>query len=184
MTPIDEAWKLAREGSHGGFTSWVSFCEPQLRRSLRSFARAVDVEAIVNEGLTRMWVLAPTLRLSGEDASLKFALRLVRNLAISEARRNGRTVPIDDLGNHPEEVVAPDPPSDPGLRRVLQRCLERLPGTARKALEARRTGRPDRESAEKLTMRINTFLQNVTRGRRALAECLERNGVRVQEYLR
>ena len=36
---------------------------------------------------------------------------------------------------------------------------------------------PDRSLAERVGMKLNTFLQNVTRARRLLADCLRRRGV-------
>lgn len=54
------------------------------------------------------------------------------------------------------------------------------PGQAGGALAARlQSGGsvPDERLAERLGMRTNTFLQNVTRARRLLAECLRRRGV-------
>ncbi len=38
---------------------------------------------------------------------------------------------------------------------------------------------PDRSLAEALGMRLNTFLQNVARARRLLADCLREAGVAV-----
>ena len=57
-------------------------------------------------------------------------------------------------------------------------------GRPRKAMEARLQGAtPDRDLAEELGMKLNTFLQNIVRARKALAGCLEESGVRLAEYL-
>lgn len=183
MTPIDHAFLRTRHGDPEGFTDWVRAVELPLRGSLRRFARHVDVESITQEGLLRMWRLAPTIELEGKDASLRYALRLVRNLALREIERNRIYVPEDPEGNDPE--VLPDPPPDPGLRRILIDCFGRLPRRPREALLARiRRGgvEPDRELAERLGMRLNTFLQNIVRARRSLARCLESHGVSSREY--
>ena len=87
MSEIDALFRRTRAGEHDAFTAWVRLCEMPLRNSLRRFARAVDVEAVLQEGLLRMWRLAPTLELEGKDASLRMAHTIVRRLAISEARR-------------------------------------------------------------------------------------------------
>ena len=121
MSEIDEAYERTQEGDHAAFTSWVRHCETPLRKSLRSFAAVVDVEAVLQEGLARMWTLAPRLKLKGENASLRYALRLVRNVALSEARRLGRATPVEleELEQRPEGAVDPDPPTDPGLRQAM-----------------------------------------------------------------
>lgn len=197
MTLVDAAWSEVRRGSHDGFRAWLPFVEPALWRALRPFARAVDVEAIVQEALMRMWVIAPAQPLEGENASLRFALRLARNLAIDEARRRGREVPIepepagaDASGDDPPErlpPVEPAPLSDPRLRRAILACLEKLPRQPRAALSARLGAAgalADRVLAERVSMTRNTFLQNVTRARRLVAECLAASGIQVQELLR
>ena len=187
MSAVDVAFWRARSGDHEGFADWVRLVELPLRTSLRRLARRVDVEAIVQEGLLRMWLLAPTLALDGEDASLRYALRLVQNLALREAERLRRFDPLDpaQLEHSPELVVAPDPPPDPSLRRAILDCISRLPQKPREALQARLAGRgvePDRALAERLRMSLNTFLQNIVRARRHLARCLESRGIAQGEY--
>ncbi len=182
MGETDLAFRRARSRDHEGFTDWVRRVEVPLRASLRRFARRVDVEAVLQEGLLRMWVLAPTLVLEGDDASLRYALRLVRNLALREAERLGRFDPLDPAGteNSTEATVDPEPPSDPALRQAILDCIARLPQKPREALLARLRGQglaPDRALAERLRMSLNTFLQNVVRARRHLARCLESRGI-------
>ena len=66
------------------------------------------------------------------------------------------------------------------LREVLAKCHERLPEKPRQALAVRLAsegGRSDDELASLVGMRLNTFLQNFTRARRMLAECLKKHGV-------
>jgi DNA-directed RNA polymerase specialized sigma24 family protein len=66
---------------------------------------------------------------------------------------------------------------------LIERCRERLPPQPRRALDARLLGAggvPDRTLAERLGVRLNTFLQNVTRARRLLAECLRSHGVKLE----
>jgi DNA-directed RNA polymerase specialized sigma24 family protein len=183
MTPIDHAFARTRHGDPNGFTDWVRAVELSLRGSLRRFARHVDVESILQEGLLRMWRLAPTIDLEGKDASLRYALRLIRNLALREIERNRIYVPEDPAGNDPE--VQPEPPLDPGLLRILKDCFARLPRKPREALLARierGDAEPDRALAEGIGMRLNTFLQNIVRARRHLARCLESHGVSSREY--
>ncbi|MFQ5768727.1 MAG: RNA polymerase sigma factor [Acidobacteriota bacterium] len=175
---MDEAFERFRRGDQEAFAAWVRLVEIPLRQSLRSFAQAVDVEAILQEGLIRMWRLAPRLEIRGENCSLRFATRMVRNLAISETRRMGRFTPLDliDLERLPQAAVQPGSPPDPSLRRIILECLKQLPRRPAQALRARLKdagARPDRELAEMLDMRLNTFLQNIVRGRKLMAQCLE-----------
>jgi RNA polymerase sigma-70 factor (ECF subfamily) len=77
-------------------------------------------------------------------------------------------------------------PADPFLRRAIQICLGLLPARPREAIQARLEaagGESDHEIAERLGLKLNTLLQNVTRARRALAGCLERRGVNLREEL-
>ena len=129
-----------------------------------------------------MWKLAPTIRIEGENGSLRFAMRLVRNLALTEARRLKRVTPVDlsRLESLPDFRVDPEPASDPGLRRLIEKCLERLPPRPREALLARLRGQgrsSDRDLAVEVRMQPNTFLVNIVRARRLLADCLRQHGV-------
>lgn len=183
MSEIDHAFRRAQLGDREAFADWVRRVEMPLRKSLRSFARSVDVEAIVQEGLLRMWVLARELTLAGESASLRYALRLVRNLAINEARRMGTLAPGDPP---PEPAVQPAPVPDAGLRRVILRCLERLPTMPGRAIRERLLNHDclaDRDLARRVGMQLNTFLQNIGRARKHLRECLESHGLSLHEYL-
>src|SRR5437667_3742365 len=115
LSATDEAFRRAQRGNHDGFSEWVRRVEIPLRASLRRFARRIDAEAVVQEALLRMWILAPRLRLEGEEASFRYVLRIARNLALNEAGRLDRFDPLDpaELENSPEGAVHPDPPPDP-----------------------------------------------------------------------
>ena len=71
---------------------------------------------------------------------------------------------------------------DPLLRKAIEECRKALPGKPAAALLARiesAGAEPDALLAERLQMKLNTFLQNVTRARKLLAECLGRRGVQL-----
>jgi len=111
----------------------------------------------------------------------------VRNLALREAERSSRFEPLDpgESGENPGPSVEPEPPPDPGLRRAIRDCLDRLSRKPAAALAARLRGEgaePDRVLAERVGMTLNTFLQNIVRARRLLAECLESKGISTREY--
>jgi RNA polymerase sigma-70 factor (ECF subfamily) len=183
LTAIDQAFELVRARSPVGFAEWMRLVELPLRASLRGFARFVDAEAVVQEALLRMWVLAQHAELEGENASLRYVLRVARNLALREAARQERFEPI---GDEPEPALV-DPTPDPALGRAIRECLKRLPTKPSQALHARLStqGRsPDRDLAAQLGMRLNTFLQNVSRAREALRKCLESRGVDLREAAR
>lgn len=189
MTSLDDDFRRTQLGDGEAFARWVRRVEPQLRAVLRRFARAVDVEAVLQEGLLRMWLLAPTLDLTGKHASLPYASTIVRNLAVHEAKRSGALVPLEPVSDGPprEIPVAPAPVPDPGLREAVLACLRRLRGKPAKALVARLESQgklPDRDLAARVGMTLNTFLQNVVRARRQIADCLKSHGVPTEEYVR
>ena len=184
MSEVDRLFAAARDGDLPSFEEWMGSVELPIRLSLRRFARAVDAESIVQETFLRMWVLANDKErtLEGGNASLRFALGVARNLARSEARRTGRELllPPEDL---PEVEVPPDPPSDPGLRKAILDCIEKIARKPLAALRARLNWgalRPDREIAAIAGMTTNTFLQNITRARKQVAGCLERQGIELE----
>lgn len=187
MTAIDRAFALASTGDEEAFAHWLSLVEIPLRRRLAPFARAVDEEGVLQETLHRVWIFALDRghTLTGENASLRWALCVALNVARNEARRFGREdiLPPELL---PDSVVHPEPPTDPALARIIRRCLEALPRRPREALQARlERGHllDDRALAQALGLKRNTFLQNVVRGRRQLSACLEENGAPLNEVL-
>jgi RNA polymerase sigma-70 factor (ECF subfamily) len=164
-------------GDTQAFGTWVSCCEDPLRRALRRFATQVDVEAVLQESLLRVWQVAPRVAADGKgNTLLRMAHRIARNLAIDASRRNKRMVVSEAP---PETPLTPSMP-DPMLRSVIAQCRAKLPPQPAQALTLRLTssgGRPDRELAQELSMKLNTFLKNVGRARTLLAACLEKNGV-------
>ncbi|MBK7861589.1 MAG: hypothetical protein IPJ65_23830 [Archangiaceae bacterium] len=164
-------------GDSRAFGQWVAGCEQSLRASLRKFASSVDTEAVLQEALLRVWQVAPRFQLDGRpDALLRFAQVAARNVALSEMRRLGSKPPAEEL---PEVAVAFASP-DPLLRAAVVECKDKLPGKPRLALEQRLEsagGDDDHVLAERVNMKLNTFLQNFTRARKLLAECLKQRGV-------
>ncbi|TMQ73797.1 MAG: hypothetical protein E6K81_02880 [Candidatus Eisenbacteria bacterium] len=180
-TEVDGLFARVRGHDTEAFRDWMGSVERPIRASLGRFARAVDVESIVQETLLRMWLLATQggRDLAGPDASLRFAIGLARNLARNEARRMGRVsfLPPQDL---PEVTADPAPSSDPRLAAAIRDCMGRLSARLREVLAARIARgavEPDREIAERLRLKLNTFLQNVVRARQQLRKCLEGKGV-------
>jgi RNA polymerase sigma-70 factor (ECF subfamily) len=170
-------------GDPDAFASWVAGAEPRIRGSLASFAARVDTEAVVQECLLRIWQVAPRFEPDGRpDGLVRLAVRIARNLAITELRRR-RVEPADlaTLERAAEQLQVPAYEPDPFLREVIRECREKLPDKPRRALASRLAGdgRPDRALAADLGMKLNTFLQNIRRARLGLAECLRRHGVRV-----
>jgi DNA-directed RNA polymerase specialized sigma24 family protein len=176
-------------GDADAFARWMAGSEARVRDTLRSFAAVVDVEAILQEALLRVWQVAPRFVPDGRaNGLLRLAIRIGRNLAVSELRRTrAEPVDADDLeaalaaAEHP--VAAPDPM----LRDAIGDCRDKLPAKPRQALDARLAsagGQDDAELAVALGMRLNTFLQNFTRARQLLADCLGRRGIIIDEELR
>jgi DNA-directed RNA polymerase specialized sigma24 family protein len=170
-------------GDPGAFARWMARAERPLRESLRSFAARVDVEAIVQETLLRAWQVAPRVHAEGQPGKpnplLRVSLRIARNLAIDAVRR-ARTVAVGDDAIDQAQAFATLHEVDPMLREAIALCREKLPAQPARALDARMDAAgadPDALLAERLGMKLNTFLQNFTRARRLLAECLRARGV-------
>ena len=187
MTFVDGAFEEARAPEAWaveGFARWMSLVERPLRASLRRFARAVDVESVLQETFLRMWIAAQDRPRSfeGVNASLRFALRVARLVALEEVRRGraGHLMSIDDLDPDAEPSVDPEPVPDAGLLSAIRDCVAGLAGKPREAMLARLARGhelPDRDIAATIGMAVNTFLQNIVRARRAVAACLEGKGL-------
>ena len=161
-------------GDASAFAEWLARVEAPVRLSLGSFARSVDVESVLQEALLRVWQVAPRfVPDGGPNGLLRLAVRIARNLAVSEVRRT-RGTPVEVI----EIAVEPVEP-DPLLRRAIVDCRDRLPQKPRQALDARLAGGDDEELAAALAMKLNTFLQNFTRARQLLADCLGKKGIAV-----
>ena len=173
-------------GDATAFARWLAGAEPRLRDSLRSLATRIDVESVIQEALLRVWQVAPRFVPDGQpDGLLRLAVRIARNLAVDTLRRN-RLEPLEAgaLERLAAEVAlvapAPDRWRDPLLRRAIEECRRRLPERPATALKARLESEgmePDERLAERLRMRRNTFLQNIVRARKFLADCLRRRGI-------
>jgi RNA polymerase sigma-70 factor (ECF subfamily) len=182
----DETLAAIGAGDAAAFGRWLAGAEDRLRGSLRSFAERVDVEAVLQETLVRVWQLAPRVVPDGRPHPLlRLAIRIGRNLAVSDLRRR-RLEPVeaDTLERLAAEAdaypPAPDRWRDPLLRRAIEECRQRLPARPTQALEARLASagaEPDALVARRTGMRLNTFLQNIVRARRLLADCLRRRGI-------
>ncbi|MEM9803173.1 MAG: sigma factor [Planctomycetota bacterium] len=188
MKDLDESLDAIAAGDPDAFGVWVAGAEHAIRGSLASFAATVDAEVVVQETLLRMWQVAPRVERDGRpNALLRLALRTARNLAIDHTRRSGRRAPEVDLDAVTEAALAAeDDAVDPLLRDAITRCREDLPGRPAAALRARLDeggATHDRDLAERLGMKLNTFLKNVGRARALLVECLRRRGIDVDAHL-
>src|SRR5687767_10812056 len=122
-------------GDVAAFGRWLAGAEPRVRASLASFATVVDTEAVLQEALVRVWQVAPRFVPDGRpDGLIRFAIRIARNLAVSELRRT-KTRPVEpaDLEIVDESAIAPDPM----LRQAIVDCRDKLPPKPRQALDAR-----------------------------------------------
>lgn len=186
---LDPHLAAIAEGDAGAFALWMAHAEPPLRASLRGFARTVDAEAVLQETLLRVWLVAPRVKGDGRpNALLRLALTTARRLALSEARRVAAAPQELDALEHLASADAEMPAlPDPALRAAIGECRDRLPPKPRLALDQRLEaagGRSDVELARRVQMSLNTFLQNFTRARKLLAECLRKRGISPEEVLR
>jgi len=187
MPDLDMYLAAIADGDTNAFEAFLVAGEVQVRMSLRSFAAHVDTEAVLQEALLRAWQCAGRVVPDGKpNALLRMTVRMAKNLAISELRRHRvRSVSSDELesamaaaseGEANMLGVAPDPL----LRSAIDDCVTRLPDKPRAALLARlapEAPSTDEALAQSLGMLKNTFLQNFTRARQHLLECLRGKGV-------
>lgn len=180
MSIIDQFVPGICAGDHDAFASWLAGAEPRIRLSLSSFATRVDTESVLQESLLRIWQIAPRFESDGRpDGLVRLAIRIARNFAITELRRCGHDVNLDEIEGVLDEITVPSVETDPLLREAIQDCRDALPARPREAFDARQqeTGLPDRDLAERLGMKLNTFLKNVGRAYEHLRKCLERRGI-------
>jgi RNA polymerase sigma-70 factor (ECF subfamily) len=190
MIDLDVHLATIQSGDASAFGRWLAGAEGPVRRALRPFAASVDTEAVLQEAALRVWQLAPRFVPDGrENALLRWAVRVARNLAVSERRRLRAVPEADDaleVALHKEEPALDPRLPDPHLREAIADCHDKLPGQPARALAARLAGggsEPDEVLAARLSMRLNTFLQNFTRARRLLAQCLEARGIHLETEL-
>lgn len=177
MDDVDVFWPAIARADADAFARFLAHAEAPLRSSLLRFSRSVDVEAVVQETLLRIWQVAPHYRPDGEpNGLLRLAVRIGRNLALDECKRIRRQAePVGDALD--ELAVCAEPSPDPLFRQAVQGCLDALAGKPREALQLRLAsagGEDDRTLAARCHMSHNTYLQNVSRARQTLAECLRR----------
>jgi RNA polymerase sigma factor (sigma-70 family) len=173
-------------GQVEAFSRFLAGAEQPLRRALTSFATQVDVEGVLQETLLRVWQVAPRFTPDGQpQALLRFAHRCARNLCLSELRRRklAPSLAAEAMDNQAATAVADltcEAPPDPLSRRAMRDCRDQLPTKPQRALAARLESEgdvADAKLAERLGMSLNTFLQNFTRARKLLADCLRKRGV-------
>lgn len=182
MSDLDVHLAAIVAGDPRAFGRWLAGAEAPVRDSLRSFASVVDVEAVLQESLLRVWQVAPRFQPDGRpNGLLRLAVRIARNLAVSETRRMRATpVEADDLEAALAAVERAPAEPDPMLRDAIADCRDKLPPKPQQAFDARlhsAGGQDDVELAESLGMKLNTFLQNFTRARQFLVDCLKRKGI-------
>ena len=76
MTDLDFYLGAIVAGDASMFGLWLTGAEPTVRASLRSFAAAVDVEAVLQESLLRIWQVAARFEPDGRpNGLLRLAIR-------------------------------------------------------------------------------------------------------------
>ena len=181
MVDLDSYLVPIGAGDRLALMRWIAGADPVLRRQLRPMAARIDAESVLQEAYVRVWFTAG--RCVPDDrpnALLRYAARVVRNLAIDELRR-ARLVPTEQAALEAQLSEAVQEPEAPDymLRELIESCRRKLPPKPSLALQARLDaagGEPDTTLAERLHMKLNTFLQNIKRARELLAECLRRRG--------
>ena len=182
MADLDQHLPAIVAGDPDAFGRWVAGAEPRLRDSLRPLAARVDTEAVLQESLLRMWQVAPRFVSDGKpDGLLRLGIRIARNLAFDELRRR-RVDPASHRSARSRARRRRRAPADSDARSAPAPGDRRVPRTSSAANQRARSTRASRPhggdsdeiSPRASSMRLNTFLQNVTRARRLLADCLKK----------
>ena len=180
MLDLDQHVPAIVAGDSEAFGRWVAGAESSVRSALRPFAAFVDTEAVLQEALLRVWQVAPRFVSDGKPNGLyRLAVRTARNVALSELRRVHATPSEAETIERSLNETVDDPAPDPFLRELIEKCRGKLPAKPGLAFQARLengASEPDRVLAARLQMQLNTFLQNFTRARKLLGECLKKNG--------
>lgn len=164
MTDLDVHLDAIGAGDAGAFGQWLARAEPSLRESLRSFARTVDTEAVVQETALTLWNLARAGRVRPDgrgNSLLRLGVTVARRRAIDLDRRQRRRLGEAAPGNPGEKATRPgagrrgvppgrsasgglsgsgEPPdprhdfSDPFLRERIRRCFQALRSSLRATL--------------------------------------------------
>lgn len=183
---LDRELVAIAQGDADAFARWLSAAEPALRQTLRPVAALVDAEAVLQEALLRVWQVAPRVRPDGKpNTLLRMGVTILKNLVHSELRRTRPELSPQKLAAQIElDSRTQVNPPDPLLRRLIALCREKLPPKPGQALQLRLESagaEDDTRLAARMGMRLNTFLQNFTRARKLLAECLRAHGYVVEE---
>lgn len=158
--------------------------EMPIRLSLRSFARAVDVECVVQDTLVQMWIrrgegCGPL----GENASLRYAIEAARDVARSQASRTGceALLPHDDV---PELELPPDMEADLALRKAMLDCFNKLEPEEEHNLRWRMElgWVRDVHFAEKYHMTTAALSETIARARKRVVRCLAQQGIKLEGY--
>jgi DNA-directed RNA polymerase specialized sigma24 family protein len=181
MDDLDQHVPSIVAGDPDAFARWLAGAEPRVRQSLLRFAAQVDIEAVLQECLLRVWQVAPRFVADGRpDGLVRLAIRIGNNLALDELRRRRvRPEELAAIAEHDHPAISDPAPSDPRLRETILVCRDALPHKPARVLMLRLSipMRPDRDLAAMLDMKLNTFLKNFGRARALLAECLRRHGI-------
>jgi DNA-directed RNA polymerase specialized sigma24 family protein len=178
------ALQKIQQGDVAAFGMWAAQSERGLRISLRQFSHVVDVESVVQETLLRVWQVATRIQSDSKpNTLLRFAITTARNVAIDEMRKKKTGEPLED--DYPSLAVEPTQ-VDPMLRTQILKCKDKLPAMPKRALEERLAARGevhDEVTAKRLNWSLNALLQNFSRARKLLIECLEKAGVPLEELV-
>jgi RNA polymerase sigma factor (sigma-70 family) len=197
-------WEAIARRDPDAFGRWFARHDIPLKRSLRTFSRDVDVEAIVQDTAIRVWERASTIVPDGRPAFLmRWATTVAKNNARNEVKRATCSTPPGSHGDNDPPRVRRQLPlaegdhhldttfavvgSDPWLRARILRCLEELSPILRRAIDAvlaEGGQRPYREVAAARGMSHDSLRQNLKRARNALEQCLGLSGIALREYLR
>jgi RNA polymerase sigma-70 factor, ECF subfamily len=147
---------------------------PHLRAFAYSMARRPIADDLAQEAMLKAWKSRASYR---PGTNLKaWTFTILRNLFLSDARRNWRTLPLDPLVAESVLVANDDPSASEELVDV-RNAMQLLPDDQREALIlAGPAGLSYEDVAKICGCAIGTVKSRVSRARTALAAILEKRG--------
>lgn len=144
---------------------------PRIRgHAQRLLGNRAEAEDVAQEALLRLWRIAPQWR-QGEARVTTWLYRVVANLCTDRLRKSGRSRPLEDAGEPPDEGAGPVERMQQSARSdALQAALDTLPDRQRQAVVLRHIDElGNAEIAEIMGIGIKAVESLTARGKRALS---------------
>lgn len=143
------------------------------------FLRMLGCECAMADDLTQdvfLWALDHPFADLGRAATGAYLRKAARNRYLNWLRDNKRVLPLE-IEAQSEAAWAEATPEDGSDERIaaLRRCMEKLEGRARTALDLKyRDGRSEAEVAQAMQVTVDAIKGLLKRARQVLRDCVQR----------